>query len=436
MDISRRKLLETTLFGAAGVGLRALATGLPLAAFTRPVEAWAAAPEGVCGIAPERAQFLVMSTSSAGDPANANVPGTYVPDVVHPADPRLAPTPIKLGAETVTGAAAWGALPQWARDRTVFFHHATLTNNHPNHPKVLRLMGATARQEMLASIAAAQLAPCLGTVQTEPISLGAGDVLTFEGRGLPNLRPTGLRDLLTRPTGPVAKLAASRDAHLDRMYALLKERGTKAQRALVDRMALSRGQARALSDDLINMLTGVTSDRSDGQVVAAVVLVRMKVSPVVAIKIDFGGDNHRDEGLAREADETVTGVQRIADLLEGLRQNGLEERVSFLLFNVFGRTLRKLGQAGRDHWGSHHASVLVGKGWRGGVVGGLEPKAGDFYAAPIDARTGRAALGGGDVPFGETMAAMAKTLGRGLGIPQAALDRQVTGGRAIEAVLA
>lgn len=213
-------------------------------------------------------------------------------------------------------------------------------------------------------------------------------------------------------------------------------RGGRACCARAQSLALSRNQARALSDDLVGMLAGVTSDRADGGIVAAVVLVRMNVAPVVAIKLDFGGDNHTDEGLVREANDTATSTARIGELMALLKQHGLEDRVTFALLNVFGRTLKKKGRAGRDHWASHHASVLIGKGLKAGVVGGLEPQAGDYYATPIDSRTGRAAPGGGDVPFGETLAAMAKTLGRALGGSQAGLDARITGGRAVTGALA
>ena len=53
---------------------------------------------------------------------------------------------------------------------------------------------------------AKHLAPCLRTIQTEPVSVGAGEILTFSGRGLPNLNPTGLRDVLAQPQGPLKDL--------------------------------------------------------------------------------------------------------------------------------------------------------------------------------------------------------------------------------------
>lgn len=449
VDRRRRALLHATLFGAGAVGLRALATGLPISLFTRAPEAWAAdadagagpggAAAATCAVDAAKAQYLIVSTSSLGDPVNANVPGTYdFADIPHAADPRMAATPFSLGGNTVTGAQIWSTLPQWVLDRTCFFHHATLTNNHPNLPKVMRLMGATAKQEMLPSILAKQLAPCFGTVQTEPVSVGAGDILTFDGRGLPNIPPTGLRDILARPQGGLAQLQQLRDQHLDRMYALVKARGTPAQRRYVDSLALSRTQARSIADDLLGMLTGIASDKSDGQIVAAAVLVKMNVAPVIAIHIEFGGDNHADPDLMNaEVPQSEIGVQRIAGLMAQLQGYGLEDKTTFAMMNVFGRTLIKLGLAGRDHWASHHATVMIGKGIRAGVVGGLEPKAGDYYATPIDSSTGRAAPGGGgDIAFADTLGAMGKTLGVAVGVARGVLDQQISQGKPVAAALA
>src|ERR687883_617776 len=121
MSMNRRAWLERTLFGTAAVGLRGLATGLPSWMFLRPVHSWAA---DACQL-PDRAtaQHLIIATSSAGDPINANVPGTYdFPDIAHAPDPRMAPAPLVLGAETFTAAQIWSTLPEAVRARTCFFH--------------------------------------------------------------------------------------------------------------------------------------------------------------------------------------------------------------------------------------------------------------------------------------------------------------------------
>jgi hypothetical protein len=431
--MNRRELIEKAIYGAGFVGLRALATGVPAWMLTRPVQAWAAdAAAGTCADK-GKAQYLIISTSSAGDPVNANVPGTYdFPDIGHSADPTMVPTDLKLGGQVFKAAAPWATLPQAVLDRTCFFHHATLTNNHPNLPKVMRMMGATARDEMLPSILAKRLAPCFNTVQTEPVSLGAGEILTFDGRGLPNLPPTGLRDVLTKPEGMLFKLQAVRDKQIDRMHALLKERGTAAQRNYLDSLALSRRQARSISDELLGNLAAITSDRGDGPVIAAATLIKMNVAPVVAIRIDFGGDNHSDDMLVKESTQHVTGVQLIAKLMETLAGYGLQDQVTFALYNVFGRTLKKLGIKGRDHWASHHCTVMIGKPIKPGVIGGLEPKAGDYYATGIDTTTGKP---GTSIPFADTLGAMGKTLGAAVGVPREAMDTEIEAGKVVDAAL-
>jgi hypothetical protein len=431
MNDTRRSLLKKTVFGSGALGLRALATGLPVGFLSRPLDVRA---EDFTCTDKNRAQYLIVACSSAGDPMNCNVPGTYdFPDIAHSPDPRMAATPLSLGGVSTTAAAVWATLPQWVLDRTAFFHHATLTNNHANLPKVMRLMGATAKQEMLPSIVAKYLAPCFGTVQVDPISAGAGDILTIDGRSLPNVAPTGLRDLLTKTNTPLNRLQPLRDATLDEIHSLLKERGTKAQKLYVDSLATSRMQARSLGSDLVDMLATIKTDAADGQVTAAVALIKMNVSPVITIRIPFGGDNHTDPDLARtEAPQHETGVQRIIQLEEALRVAGLEDRVTFAAYNVFGRTLKKNALIGRDHWGSHHATVMIGKPIKAGVVGGLEPKAMDYYATAIDSASGRP---GTDIPFAETLSAMGKTLGAAVGVKPEVMDRYISGGKVVRGAL-
>ena len=446
MNANRRQIIESALFGTGYAGLKALATGLPVSVFlTRK----ALAEEALTCAAGDKAKakYLIISTSSSGDPLNANVPGTYdFPDIAHaPPDPitganPMAATPFKLGSRDVTGAQIWSTLPQWVLDRTVFFHHATLTNNHSNLQKVLRVMGGTAKQEQLPSIIAKSTAPCLGCVQTEPVSIGAGEILTIYGRGLPNLPPTGLRDVLTRPkTGAylgLSNLAALRDTTLDGIYKYAKEQGSPAQKQFIDGLAMSRKQSRSLSEDLLGMLTDIKSDGSDGQLLAAVALIRMNVAPVIAMRFGFGGDNHTDADLLKsEVPGHVQSIPRIGALWETLKTFGLEDKVVFAAYNVFGRTLKKNGITGRDHWASHHATVMIGKSLKAGVVGGLEPKSGDYYATPIDSKSGKGVPGGGDIAFGETLGAMSKTLAAAAGLSRTAVDTNVTSGKVVEAAL-
>jgi hypothetical protein len=435
MDMKRRSVLHSFLFGAGALGLRALATGVPAGILSNPRRALAAYGDLAC-FAPDRAQFLVLSTSGQGDPLNANAPGSYVDGVAHPDDPAVAPAPVQLGDQTVDAARPWSTLPPAVLARACFFHHSTLTNNHANQPKVMRLMGKTERQEMVASIYAKRLAPCLQTIQPEPVVVGAlnsNELLTYEGRTLPRLSPTGLREVLAKAPGPLTDLQSLRDESLDKLNAIFKERGTNEQRAFLDRVATSRRQAREIPEELLDNLSGIADDDVAGQIVAAAALIKMKVAPVVSIHIPFGGDNHRDPGLAKEAAETIAGVAAIDSLLQKLGEFGLTDQVTFAMMNVFGRTLT-LRQQGRAHHADHHVSVLIGKGIRPGVVGGLAPLGPDFGATDIDSASGRSAPGG-DIPVVDSMSAMAKTLGSALGIDPAELDANIDGGKIVTAAL-
>jgi uncharacterized protein (DUF1501 family) len=434
----RRRAILNGLFGAGWLGLRALATGVPAAILANPRRALAAYDQETC-FSKEKAQYLILSTSGSGDPLNANVPGTYAfPDIAHSPDPLMAKTTFSLAGTSVEAAAPWAALPQNVLDRTSFFHHTTLTNSHGNQPKVMRLMGGTRRQEMLVSFFAAQLAPCLGTVQHEPVVVGAsgsGEFLSYQGRVLPALSPSALRDTLANPAGPLGTLQSLRDKDLDRLNAVFKAHGNNEQRKFLDRLAQTQGEARGISQQLLENLAAITANDANNQVLAAVTLIKMNVTPVVSLRIPFGGDNHTDTDLVNETKQTIAATGSIALLMQKLTELGLQDRVTFAAMNVFGRTLAKKGTKGRDHLANHHATVLIGKGFRGGVVGGLAPKAGDYAALPIVSATG---LGdaAGDIKFEETLGAMGKTLGTALGISRPALDENILVGKPVVSALA
>lgn len=435
MDTTRRQALLSGLFGAGALGLRALATGLPTWLLASPLAARENPP--LCqGADPLAAQYLILVTSENGDPLNANVPGTYdSPDIYHSADFRMAPTAMTVGGLRTVAARPWATLDAAVLARTCFFHHGTYTINHGNHPKVLRLMGAVRRQEMLISLLAKNLAPCLGTIQTEPAVISP-NLITYQGRVLPILSPPDLSALLSGPNTPLARLQRLRDADMDRLNALFKKEGTAAQRALLDEHALSQTQARSLSALLLDSLSGVKgSSRSDLNVTAAV-LLKMNVAPVVTMSYSWGGDNHSDSGLASETTETVASVEAISNLWTRLREFGLQDRVTFVAQNVFGRTLsRKVRDAnGRDHHGNHHCSVMIGSRIRSSLIGGVELKGIEFEGQDISSQTGQGGAGG-DIAFADTLGAMGKTLGVAVGVNQSVLDDQITQGKVVKAAL-
>lgn len=432
MNLTRRKLLLSTLFGAGGIGLRALATGVPLSVFTRLQSAHAEtlpAPDACTN-----PQHLFLLTSAAGDPTNANVPGTYgTTEIQHPQQPSMAPTTMTIGGKAYQAARPWTQLPADVLARTSFLHHGTYTNAHSDSAKVSSLMGAVLRQEMLVSLLAKHLAPCLGTVQTQPIVLSR-DLVTFSGSVIPTLSPPNLRAVLLSPTGPLANLQRLRDANLDKLNELFKKSGNAAQRTIVDRYAQSQREARAISQELLSALESITGDTRQDLNTAAVVLFKMKVTPAVVGRYSFGGDNHVDRDLAGEAAETVRSTEAIADLYRQLATHQLTDKVTVAFQNVFGRTLRTNSTGGRDHNADHDCSIIIGSAVKSSVIGGVVANRADFRAAAFDSASGQASSAG-DIPFDSTLASIGKTLGRAVGVSQTVLDEQILKGKVITAAV-
>ena len=438
--LSRRGLLLDALFGAGLLGLRSLATGIPLAVLANPKKAAAQATGCASNAA---AQYILLSSSANGDPLNANVPGMYqIPDIAHPQDVAMSPAQLTLSGKAWTAATPWAQLPQPMLDRTCFFHHGTYTVVHPDLAKVMSLQGFVSQHEMLVSLLSTQLAGCLSTVQAEPVALGprsASEGLTVGGRPQPILSPAALASLLSPPNGPLGQLQKIRDTSINRLNDWYRQNGNSAQRAFIDRYALSQQQARNVSESLLSSLAAIKDNSSDSQLTAALILFRMNVSPVVSIHIPFGGDNHTDKALANESKETVAGVATLGNLWTQLNAAGLQDRVTFATMNVFGRTLStaKGNGNGRAHHGDHHVTVLIGKPFKGSVVGGVEPANGDYRATSIDAASGNPVAGGsGNVPFSETLSAMGKTLGAACGVSGQALDLSIRGGKVVAGTLA
>jgi Protein of unknown function (DUF1501) len=437
LTLNRRNAILTGLCSTAYLGLRAAATGLPAWLLANPRQA--SAQDLECTLAAQdKLQYLIASASSDGDPMSCNVPGTYeVPAIIHPTQPEFARTDITLGAQTVAGAQIWSTLTPEVLNRTNFFHHLTSGLVHGDHPKVMRLVGKTSGGEMWPSIYAKHLWKCLGTVQVEPVAVGAKGSLEFialSGRTLSTVSPLQLKQLLTGSrTDPVVRLRTLRDQTLDEINTIFKNGGTVEQVRFLDAMAASQAQTRLLAESLATTLAGITEDGVAGQALAAAALIAAKVTPVVTLHIPFGADNHTDPSLYDEwFDHTdhdgtksgVPGVQAVADALASLN---LTDSATFATMNVFGRdlsgTAKVRNRAGRDHFGNHSVMLMIGKNIRAGVTGGCSIVSGDVYgASDIDSESGRSLPNGGDVPREDTHVAAAKTLGVALGLDPAVLQ--------------
>jgi hypothetical protein len=434
--LNRRKVLGSALAGAGLVGLRAMATGLPISFLLDPKSVRA---DGMCGNT-AGAQYLILSMSASGDALNCNVPGTYdlpasfaAGSINHsdPMDMSMTATSLKVSGQAWTAAKPWSSMPQNILDRTVFFHHSTGTANHGELGRVLQLFGALRRGQWLPSYFAKNLVTCFDTVQPQPVTIG-GEQLSFDGQYLPKLTPTGLKAVLSAPKDLQAKLQTLRDDTLTKLNDTLKQSRaqTTVERAYLDNMALSQTDLRRMIDQVATDLSTISGDDAGNQVTAAALLIKMNVTPVVTIHLPFSGDNHSDANFQNEATQTNASINNIKNLMNKLTTYGLQDKVTFATLNVFGRLFDT--QNGRGHNSSHAVSLLIGKGFKGGVVGGIVPGG---HAADIDSATG-AASASGDLAAADSLASVAKTLGLGLGLTQAQLDDQITSGVPIKSVIA
>lgn len=436
MHPDRRRALRTLLGAGAGLTLRSLATGLPPAFFLHPARAVAAAAAADEGV--RSPQFLVLSTSSNGDPMNANVPGCYLdPGIAHPTAATMAPTKLTLGGQSYTAAAPWASLGQATLDRSLFLHHATNTVVHPDEARVLQLMGGVAGNDNLPSLLGQLLKGPLGCLQGAPVALGAGnsgEYIPYAGRPQAPLTPTALASVLGDPNGPLTGLEAARDKDLAAIVAWLKQSGNKSQAAFLDRYASSHAQVRDLSDALMDKLSAIKDNGIGSQFVAATVLAQMKFAPVFTVHVGFGGDNHSDANLAGEASSHVASIGALATFFSGLQAAGLQDEVTFATLNVFGRTLGKKGTTGRDHQANHHVVYAAGKHVVSGVYGGVVASGSDYAAQPIDSRTGLGSAAG-DVPLKQQLGMVGRTLGSLCGVDDATLAAKVTTGATLRAAV-
>ena len=292
---------------------------------------------------------------------------------------------------------------------------------------------------MLPSILARELAPQLGTVQNQPISLGAK--VTTRG---PDVRWTGIAHhpgacAESDPDEPrwAAHLTptAPRPRPSNDLFDLYKNDATPAQKTYIDSLVTSQSQARNINQNLLNQLSAITDNSPASQILAAITLIQMKVTPVVCIHIPFSGDNHTDNGLVTETAQTISGVASIASLMAQLQTAGLSDQVTFATLNVFGRTMGAGTNNGRDHNPNHQVSLTIGKPFKGGVIGGVTPVNGDYGCTAINSSTGASSTSG-DILAGDTLASFGQTLLAATGVNAAEISTQITSGKIVSGALA
>ncbi len=445
ITFKRRSLLMSTLFGAGYIGLRALATGLPVGVLLKGRRALA---DGTLTcIDKSKAQYFVMSTSYLGDPINANAPGSYdIAAITHPTQPTMAATKMTVGTTQTTAALPWAQLPSSILNRTTFWHIMSNTPVHPAEPQVLSLLDTTQSNEMLPSIISKQMAPCLGTLQSQPITVGAANPsegLKYEGQALPIIPPLALKSTLTNPTvspfTELTKLQSIRDNTLAQLNDLYAGTATKAQKAYLDSLILSQQEIRGINQALLDMLSSITDNSVASQTTAALALIKMNVTPVVAIHIPFGGDNHFDDTatlgpLGTEAQQTVSGVASIQNLIQSIDGYGMTNQVSFMSLNVFGRTLGPVNTTGRQHNPNHQVSITIGTQFKAGIVGSIAAVGSDYGCTSINSTSG--AGGGGDIATTDTLASFGKTILSSVGVDDTTVGTLISGGKTITGALA
>jgi hypothetical protein len=433
--------------------MRSLLTGLPTAFLLGKSEAsWAAASD---------AKFLILSHMSNGDPLNANAPGAYgnpsnandplhqiehatVAELGNKAAGFATPATFMLGNKQVRAAQPWSTLPSDLLARSAFWHHATYTNAHPDFEVVVGLGGALkgpdgSGGDHFGSFVAQENHENLGSLSAELIRIG-GSASHSNGVLAPQLSPLTLKSIFGAKVAHFDRMVAMRDHFLDQTYQEVKATGTPAQRKFLDRYASSRQEAQTLGDSLGELLTDITGSGPADQAKMAAALIQLKVAPVITLGMPFGGDNHQDLMLEKEVDETITTIEAFKTLWDKLTFARVQNDVVFASFNVFGRTLKRASNGGRDHNGSHHCMYVFGSTIKAGVVGGLEayqrrsgPEGIDFKASAINAANG--STSNPNIPFEQTLSSVGKTLATAVGIDAARITKRIDTGRVITGAL-
>src|SRR5205823_7432860 len=120
------------------------------------------------------------------------------------------------------------------------------------------------------------------------ITLGAtspSEGLSFGGQALPIIPPVALKTTLTSPSGPLANLQSLRDQTLGQIDDLFRTSGSPAQKAYLDSLIASQSQIRNIRQDLLGSLASIKDNSVTSQITAAIALIQMNVTPVVAIHI-------------------------------------------------------------------------------------------------------------------------------------------------------
>ena len=120
--------------------------------------------------------------------------------------------------------------------------------------------------------------------------------------------------------------------------------------------------------------------------------------------------------------------------MEQLGSAGLSDQVTLMSLNVFGRTLGPGNTDGRQHNADHQVSFTIGKPFRSGVIGGVEPVGKDYGARTIDSKTGLGAADG-DISATNTLPSFGQTMLAAVGVDQGIISEQISLGKVISPAL-
>lgn len=429
---TRRALLKAASANGGYLALRSLVTGLPASVLLGGLPTDKAIAQ-----ASARPQFLLMALNHTGHPINNNCPGVYdnpFDGVYHNKNASMKPQTVLIGGQSYTAAKPWrdlqNAVP-WAMERMSFIHHTTRTNIHSQYAGVMKLMGSsrgpngeTNSPEFLPSMIASGLAPLHNAIQEAPLYLGGPNV-DFSGQALGRISANSLQRLFPSLDSTEKVIRQLRDADLEKLNNALKNGASRKQKAWLDDHVRSLDELRQLDEKLISEFSKINNASEQSSIDAAIVAFKLNITSAATIHIDFGGDNHNDPSLSEEANKTVNGCKTLAYLFNRLKQEGLEDDVTFASFGVFGRTLTKKGNGdGRDHNLHHHVTLLAGKHVNPSVIGGIQPVANGFGAMPINARTGEGTAMG-DIPLDESLESTAKTIAAATGLDLAVMRMRI-----------
>lgn len=451
--LSRRDWLQSCLFSGGLLGLRAIASGLPVEAITNPRLWLASLTDDDVALqakvqANAAAQHLILACSDSGEPLNCNVPGMYAGQgFLHPTADAMAEVDFSVGDKPTRAAKVWTQLNASTLARTSFFHHATYTFGHGDLSSVHTLKGAIDDDEMMVSAFAKKLSGPLKTIQPEPINISAAggtELVKFKGIQQPMFSPATMRNMLTsdKSRAVFATTQALRDKDLDALHAIAKRSATRAQAALIDSLVTSQEQARALPTALLAGLTAIQDNSLNSQMIAAALLCQMRLTPAVVVHMQFGGDNHTDGdshrgpgALPGETAEHVSAVAAINTLTGALDTAGLTDSVTFSTLSTFGRSNTDASRSGRAHNAQHTCNLMIGANIRGSIVGGADLVGGNIARAQaIDPDSG-AGGAGGTIAFEDSLAAYGTTLGAALGINDSDLKALIVSGIKVNAAL-